>query len=85
MRLEARKYLYDIKQAADLLGEFTAGKQFSDYKENSMLRAAVERKFEIIGETLSKLFKLDPAIASHIASTPGSLHSEISSFTGTQK
>jgi len=30
MRLEVRKYLYDIKQAADLLGEFTAGKQFSD-------------------------------------------------------
>jgi uncharacterized protein with HEPN domain len=53
MRLEARKYLCDIKQAADLLGEFTAGKRFSDYEENSMLRAAVERKFEIIGEALS--------------------------------
>jgi hypothetical protein len=25
MRHEARKNLYDIKQAADLLGEFTAG------------------------------------------------------------
>jgi predicted nucleotidyltransferase len=35
MRLEARKYLYDIKQAADLLGEFTAGKQFTDYMESS--------------------------------------------------
>lgn len=66
MRLEARKYLYDIKQAADLLGEFTGGKEFSDYGENSMLRAAVERKFEIIGEALSKLSKLDPAIASQI-------------------
>lgn len=67
MRLEARKYLYDIKQAADLLGEFTVGKQFSDYTENSMLRAAVERKFEIIGEALSKLSKLDPEIVSHIS------------------
>ena len=55
MRLEARKFLYDIKQAADLLGEFTDGKQFTDYQENSMLRAAVERKFEVIGEALSKL------------------------------
>ncbi len=43
MRLEVRKYLYDIKQAADLLGEFTSGKTFSAYTENSMLRAAVER------------------------------------------
>ncbi len=67
MPLEARKYLYDIKQAADLLGEFTDGKQFSDYRENSMLRAAVERKFEIIGEELSKLSKADSAIASRIA------------------
>ena len=48
MRLEARKYLDDIKQAADLIGWVTAGKQFTDYAENSMLRAAVERKFEII-------------------------------------
>jgi hypothetical protein len=48
MRLEPRKYLYDIKQAADLLGEFTAGKQFTDYQENSMLRAAVSsaRRFQ---------------------------------------
>ncbi len=67
MRLEDRKFLYDIKQAADLLGEFTAEKQFADYQENSMLRAAVERKFEIIGEALSKLSKSDSAIASRIS------------------
>jgi len=48
MRLEDRKFLYDIKQAADLLGEFTAEKRFADYQESPMLRAAVERKFEII-------------------------------------
>jgi uncharacterized protein with HEPN domain len=66
MRLEARKYLYDIKQAADLLGEFTDGKRFADYQDNAMLRAAVERKFEIIGEALSKLSKDDSAIASRI-------------------
>ena len=66
MRLEPRKYLYDIKHAADLIGEFTAGKEFPDYQENSMLRAAVERKFEIIGEALSKLSKADSPLISHI-------------------
>jgi uncharacterized protein with HEPN domain len=31
MRLEARKYLFDIHEAAQLIAEFTKGKQFSDY------------------------------------------------------
>ena len=30
MRLEARKYLYDIQQAAGLLREFTRGRTFAD-------------------------------------------------------
>ena len=30
MRLEAKKYLYDMQQAAALLTQFTAGKQFAD-------------------------------------------------------
>ncbi|MCY3989764.1 MAG: DUF86 domain-containing protein [Caldilineaceae bacterium] len=32
MRLEARKYLFDIRSAADLLAEFLAGKTFADYQ-----------------------------------------------------
>jgi hypothetical protein len=31
MRLEAKKYLFDMRQAAALLAQFTAGKQFADY------------------------------------------------------
>ena len=49
MQREARKYLSDIQQAVMLLAEFTAEKQFSDYEGDAMLRAAVEREFEIIG------------------------------------
>jgi hypothetical protein len=45
MRLEAKKYLYDIQQAADLLAAFTEGKSFADYQGDAMLRAAVERQF----------------------------------------
>lgn len=32
-----------------------------------MMRAAVEREFEIIGEALAQLAKLDPGIASEIS------------------
>ena len=67
MRLEAKKYLYDIQQAAMLLAQFTAGKDFDQYADDAMLRAAVEREFEIIGEALAKLAKLDPGLASGIS------------------
>jgi hypothetical protein len=30
MRLEAKKYLYDMQQAAALLTDFTSGKRFED-------------------------------------------------------
>lgn len=59
MRLEAKKYLLDIQQAADLLAQFTVGKQFADYESDATLRAAVEQKFEIIGEALAQLVKLE--------------------------
>ncbi len=54
MQLEVRKYLYDIQQAAGLLDEFVTGKTFADYQRDAMLRAAVERKFEIIGEAMTQ-------------------------------
>lgn len=67
MQLEARKYLYDIQQAAELVAQFTAGKAFADYQREPMIRLAVERGFEIIGEALSQLAKLDAALAVRIS------------------
>jgi uncharacterized protein with HEPN domain len=67
MRLEAKKCLYDIQQAADLLAQFTASKTFSNYKREPMLRLAVERGLTIIGEALSKLAKFDPTLAARIS------------------
>ena len=40
MRLEAKKYLFDIKQASDLLAEFTDGMVLEDYEARAMVRAA---------------------------------------------
>lgn len=67
MRLEAKKYLYDIQHAAALLAEFTDGKQLADYTRHAMLRAAVERQFEIIGEALAQLAKIDADLAARIS------------------
>ncbi len=66
MRLETRKYLFDIQQAADSISSFCAGKTLEQYRADEMLRAAVERKFGIIGEALARLAKDDPAVAARI-------------------
>ncbi|MCG8921029.1 DUF86 domain-containing protein [Lentzea sp. CC55] len=44
--------MWDALRAAELLSEFGAGKSFTDYLADAMLRSAVERQFEIIGEAL---------------------------------
>lgn len=66
MRREDRTYLYDIQQAASLIAQFTAGRTFDDYLADPMLRAAVERVFEIIGEALSQLARRSPSVAARI-------------------
>lgn len=62
MQLEARKYLYDIQEAAALAAQFTNGVDFGAYHRNPMLRLAVERAFSIIGEALTQLARADAAI-----------------------
>ena len=66
MRPEARKYLYDIQGAVSLLTDFTADKTFADYERDAMLRAAVERQFEVIGEATAQLAKVDQGLVSRI-------------------
>ena len=69
MQLEARKYLFDIQEAAGLVFQFTIGKEFADYQADPMLRLAVERAFTIIGEALIQLSRVDPALAARITDT----------------
>jgi len=58
--------LEDIRQAAGLIRHFTAGRSVVDYGSEAMLHSAVERQFIIIGEALSRLEKLDAALAAQI-------------------
>ena len=55
-----------MREAALAIQSFTTGMDAAAYAANPMAQAAVERKFEIIGEALNQLSKLDTAVAARI-------------------
>jgi uncharacterized protein with HEPN domain len=67
MQRDARCYLWDALRAADSVQAFVRGKTYEAFVHDDLLRSAVERQLEIIGEALSQLAKVDPQIASNIS------------------
>jgi uncharacterized protein with HEPN domain len=61
---EIKKYLFDIKESVNSIESYLGDKRdFNDYLADKMLRRAVEREFEIIGEAMTRLDKISPKIA----------------------
>jgi uncharacterized protein with HEPN domain len=48
-------FLWDMWDAAKAIQEFVSGETFHDYTHNRMLRGAVERHLEIIGEAANRV------------------------------
>lgn len=70
MQRDPRAYLWDAREAAAAILEFIEGKTFQDYADDRLLRSAVERQFEIIGEALNQLCKIEPQWAKRIPDVP---------------
>ncbi len=60
------KWLDDIRVSSSFILDFTKGKTLDDYSSDTMLRSAVERHFEIIGEAMNRIAKYDPETAERI-------------------
>jgi uncharacterized protein with HEPN domain len=63
MNSEIKKFLFDIRESIDSIDIFLGDKwDFKVYKSDKMLRRAVERELEIIGEAMNRIDQLDPTI-----------------------
>ena len=63
MKPEVKRYLYDIKTSIDSIYEFIGNNtELSDYQNDKLLRRAVERELEIIGEAMNRIMKVAPEI-----------------------
>jgi uncharacterized protein with HEPN domain len=70
MQRDPRAFLWDAREAALAIQSFTSGIDGAAYAASELVQAAVERKFEVIGEALNQLAKVEPALAARIADLP---------------
>lgn len=66
MRRDPRAYLWDIQQGCTNVQSFLSGISLGEYQGNLLLRSAVERQLQNIGEALAQLARLDPELAARI-------------------
>jgi uncharacterized protein with HEPN domain len=66
LKRDPKTLLWDAQEAARIIATITAGKTFAEFDHNVVLRSAVERQFEIVGETLAQLARLNRALADKI-------------------
>ena len=61
-----RNSFYDVLDAGRLIESFVRTKSFGDYCAEILLRLSVEREFIIVGEALTRAFKLEPEAVQHL-------------------
>jgi uncharacterized protein with HEPN domain len=59
--------LLDVFEAGESILQHTKGRTLADYTGDRFFRRAVEREFEIIGEALNRLTRVDAATAGRIS------------------
>jgi uncharacterized protein with HEPN domain len=66
LRRDPKSLLWDARDAATAIADMTARKSFADFDSDLVLRSAVERQFEILGEALNRLDRLDATLAARV-------------------
>jgi len=57
------KYLEDIKRSIESIHDYLGNKRdFNEFHGNKLLKRGIEREFEIIGEAMNRILKIEPEI-----------------------
>ena len=67
MNDEIRKNLIDVLQTGEEIQRFTRDMDFKAYQDNLITQRAVERNFEIIGEALNRIRKIDDKFLARVS------------------
>jgi len=70
MPLEVEKRILDALRACELIESFTDGLDFRGFSGSELIKSAVERQFEIIGEALNKASSLDASLSQRVPEIP---------------
>jgi len=70
MPRDPRAYLWDARRAIALVIEFVADRSWTEYDDDALLRSAVERQFEIVGEALNQLRRAAPDLGARVPDLP---------------
>jgi uncharacterized protein with HEPN domain len=61
MKPEIKKHLFDIKTSIDSVEEYLSNnKTILEFQNNKLLRRAIEREIEIIGEAMNRILRIYP-------------------------
>ena len=64
MDIEIKKFLFDIQESIASIEQYLGDKRdFNVYMGDKMLRRAIEREFEIIGEAMNRIERLDSSLS----------------------
>lgn len=67
MHPKTPKWLDDIASACSFILQQSGTRSLPDYKDDLLVRSAIERNFEITGEALTRLEPTDPVSAGRIS------------------
>lgn len=60
------KHLFDALKAARLAREFIGELSLDAYAANTLVRSAVERQLEIVGEACQRMLKVEPSLRDRV-------------------